>query len=72
MFSSGVAAGLTHFRPLHVSFQAEDVNRPLNSGRKPLHIVADFGQKEVMEFLISKGANVNVGAAAATAHTPAG
>ncbi|TNM91619.1 myotrophin [Takifugu rubripes] len=38
---------------------AEDVNRTLDTGRKPLHIVADFGQKEVMEFLISTGANVN-------------
>lgn len=34
-----------------------------------MHIVADFGQKEVMEFLISKGADVNVGAAAADTHS---
>lgn len=26
-----------------------------------LHIAADFGQKEVMKYLISKGADVNVG-----------
>lgn len=44
-----------------MSFQATDVNRTLDSGRKPLHIVADFGQKDVMEFLISTGADVNVG-----------
>lgn len=44
------------------------MNRTLDSGRKPLHIVADFGQKEVMEFLISTGADVNVGAAADGRH----
>lgn len=68
IFSSVVAAGLMQFCPLNVSFQAEDVNRTLETGRKPLHIVADFGQKEVMEFLISTGANVNVGAAADITH----
>lgn len=52
-----------------MSFQAEDVNRTLDCGRKPLHIAADFGQKEVMEFLISTGANLNVGAAADITHT---
>lgn len=41
------------------------MNRTLDSGRKPLHVVADFGQKEVMEFLISTGADVNVRDAAA-------
>lgn len=58
-----------HFCPLDVSPQAEDVNRTLDTGRKPLHIVADFGQKEVMEFLISTGADVNVGAAGGVAHS---
>uniref|UniRef100_A0A8C6TNC9 Myotrophin n=1 Tax=Neogobius melanostomus TaxID=47308 RepID=A0A8C6TNC9_9GOBI len=37
---------------------AEDVNRMLE-GRMPLHVAADFGQVEVVEYLISKGANVN-------------
>lgn len=52
-----------------MSFQADAVNQFLGSGRKPLHIVADFGQKEVMEFLIAKGANINVGVDVARAHT---
>ncbi|MEQ2218768.1 hypothetical protein XENOCAPTIV_007890 [Xenoophorus captivus] len=38
---------------------SEDVNRTLESGRKPLHYAADFGQAEVVEYLISKGADVN-------------
>lgn len=44
------------------------MNRTLDTGRKPIHIVADFGQKEVMEFLISTGADINVGAAADLTH----
>lgn len=38
---------------------AEDVNRTLDGGRMPLHVAADFGQAAVVEYLISKGANVN-------------
>lgn len=30
------------------------------NGRLPLHIAADFGQLEVMKYLINEGANVNV------------
>ncbi|XP_072311255.1 myotrophin [Eucyclogobius newberryi] len=37
----------------------EDVNRMLEGGRMPLHVAADFGHAEVVEYLISKGANVN-------------
>lgn len=37
----------------------EDVNRTLDGGRMPLHLAADFGQTDVVEYLISKGANVN-------------
>lgn len=40
--------------------QAEDVNRTLEGGRKPLHYAADCGQVEMLEFLLSKGADVNV------------
>ncbi|TKS90635.1 Myotrophin [Collichthys lucidus] len=38
---------------------AEDVNRTLEGGRKPLHYAADCGHTDVVEFLISKGADVN-------------
>lgn len=48
-----------------VVLQSEDVNRTLESGRAPLHYAADFGQTDVMEYLISKGADLNV---RATAH----
>ncbi|KPP66106.1 myotrophin-like, partial [Scleropages formosus] len=37
----------------------EDVNRTLEGGRKPLHYAADCGQADVLEFLLSKGADVN-------------
>lgn len=37
----------------------EDVNQTLEGGRKPLNIAADFGQTEVVEYLIAQGANVN-------------
>nr|XP_033814010.1 myotrophin isoform X2 [Geotrypetes seraphini] len=36
-----------------------DVNKTLDSGRKPLHYAADCGQDEILEFLLSKGANIN-------------
>ncbi|MGH0163225.1 UNVERIFIED_CONTAM: hypothetical protein FKN15_057713 [Acipenser sinensis] len=37
----------------------EDVNRTLEGGRKPLHYAADCGQTEMVEFLLSKGADIN-------------
>lgn len=42
--------------------QADDVNRVVEerSGRLPLHIAADFGQEEVMMYLITIGADINV------------
>lgn len=33
----------------------------LKNGRTPLHICADFGQVDVIKYLISEGADVNVG-----------
>lgn len=36
-----------------------DVNMDLD-GRKPLHYAADFGHSVVVEYLIAKGANLNV------------
>uniref|UniRef100_A0AAQ6IDW6 Myotrophin n=1 Tax=Anabas testudineus TaxID=64144 RepID=A0AAQ6IDW6_ANATE len=38
---------------------AVDVNRTLEGGRKPLHYAADAGQEDVVEFLISMGADIN-------------
>lgn len=29
-------------------------------GRRPIHYAADYGQKEILEYLIQLGANVNV------------
>jgi len=37
-----------------------DVNEMLDS-RYPLHFAADYGQLEVLEYLISQGADINVG-----------
>lgn len=36
-----------------------DINAELLSGRNGLHFAADYGQKEVIEFLLSKGADIN-------------
>jgi ankyrin repeat protein len=37
-----------------------DVNAEIMGGRNPLHYAADYGQKDIIEHLISKKANVNV------------
>lgn len=37
----------------------EDVNRTLPGGRTPLNVAADYGHTELVEFLITQGANVN-------------
>lgn len=42
------------------TFKGEDVNRTLEGGRKPLHYAADCGQLEILEFLLLKGADINV------------
>lgn len=41
-------------------YKGEDVNRTLEGGRKPLHYAADCGQLEILEFLLLKGADINV------------
>ena len=41
--------------------QIEDVNKDLGSGRRLIHTAADYGQLEMLELLIKKGADVNVG-----------
>uniref|UniRef100_A0A3Q3GFI0 Myotrophin-like n=1 Tax=Labrus bergylta TaxID=56723 RepID=A0A3Q3GFI0_9LABR len=47
---------------------AEDVNRTLNGGRKPLHYAADYNQTEVVLFLLSKGADINVRVATSSSY----
>lgn len=42
------------------TLKGEDVNRTLEGGRKPLHYAADCGQLEILEFLLLKGADINV------------
>ncbi|XP_024147251.1 myotrophin [Oryzias melastigma] len=37
----------------------EDANRLLESTGYPIHFVSDFGHKDVLEYLISIGADVN-------------
>lgn len=32
----------------------------MTDGRYPLHFAADYGQVDVLKYLISKGANINV------------
>ena len=44
----------------HLASKGEDVNRTLEGGRKPLHYAADCGQLEILEFLLLKGADINV------------
>ena len=39
--------------------QKLDVNGMID-GRRPLHFAADYGQKEIIEYLIQLGADVNV------------
>lgn len=46
--------------PFSFFLQVEDVNRTMVNGRNPLHIAADYGQAELIEFLCSLGADVNV------------
>ncbi|CAL1546674.1 unnamed protein product [Lymnaea stagnalis] len=41
-----------------VEKEGVDVNKAIQ-GRLPLHYAADYGQTEVIEYLISKGAKVN-------------
>lgn len=62
---------LPHFAPLTFCFliniifgllQKDSVNQVVEkrSGRFPLHIAADFGQLDVMQYLIDNGADINV------------
>ncbi|XP_078346596.1 myotrophin-like [Oculina patagonica] len=37
-----------------------NIDGELLNGRNGLHFAADYGQKEVIEYLLSKGANINL------------
>lgn len=39
--------------------QGVDINASID-GRLPIHYAADYGQKEVLNYLIDKGANIDV------------
>uniref|UniRef100_A0A0B7BP65 Uncharacterized protein n=1 Tax=Arion vulgaris TaxID=1028688 RepID=A0A0B7BP65_9EUPU len=41
-----------------VEIELFNVNKQIQ-GRYPLHYAADYGQTEVIEYLLSKGANIN-------------
>lgn len=36
------------------------VNAELMNGRNPIHFAADYGQREVIDYLIGKGADMNL------------
>jgi len=40
-------------------FQNIDVNKDID-GRTPIHYAADYGQKDVIQYLVAKGADINV------------
>jgi len=42
-----------------VESEGINVNQEVLNGRGLLHVAADYGQTEVLEYLLSKGANVN-------------
>jgi ankyrin repeat protein len=42
-----------------IQFQNIQINQEIN-GRRLLHYAADYGQSEVVKYLISRGADVNV------------
>jgi len=42
-----------------VEQEKKDINAQIE-GRCPIHYAADYGQTEVIKYLISKGANINV------------
>jgi len=43
-----------------VEKESVDVNQEISNGRYPLHFAADYGQYEVLKYLIEKKADVNV------------
>ena len=46
---------------IELKFQNKDAaGKQLSSGRNPMVIAADYGQKDVLEYLLASGADVNV------------
>ena len=50
----------THTHTHTLTQQGFDVNSEVLNGRNALHYAADYGQTDVVTYLCSKGANVNV------------
>ncbi|XP_070558761.1 myotrophin-like [Ptychodera flava] len=44
----------------HVEKPGFDVNQEIHQGRNGLHIAADYGQLEVLQYLVSKDIDVNL------------
>lgn len=52
---------LLNFAGMTFVFQNDsNINSDIGGGRKPIHYAADFGQNEVIEYLLAKGADINV------------
>lgn len=43
-----------------ILFQGSQVNTPIQNGRSALHIAVQSGKMDVMKYLVTKGADVNV------------
>lgn len=52
---------ISYFIIINLFFYSQniDVNQMID-GRMPLHYAADYGQSEVVRYLLDKGANANV------------
>lgn len=51
---------IRHYLNNSLFFKNPKVINTLIKGRTFLHYACDFGQKEIIEYLLNKGANINV------------
>ncbi|XP_014246826.1 myotrophin [Cimex lectularius] len=54
----GIKNGDLEYVKAFVESKEIDINKEIN-GRPPLHYAADYGQRDVIEYLVSKGADIN-------------
>ncbi|BES91893.1 Ankyrin repeat [Nesidiocoris tenuis] len=54
----GIKNGDLDFVKSFVESKEIDINKEID-GRPPLHYAADYGQRDVIEYLLSKGADIN-------------